>query len=271
MKKIVLTMFCLLFCVQSICLAIDLEDVDDMLGQLGIKDAIESTVGIDIDKVTNYLDWDAINISVQADMTNTTETQEREFQVGSTIYKSGITKIRIDINDGLEIPGKFPSDAFDNLYILRYLITKKAYMVSPSKKTYMELEPGKGREMLGELKERFDFKLAKIKEKEKLGTEDINGYLCDKVHVIMVSNNGTENDIMAWLALDLKNFPIQIISNFKTNDGKNGTNTTIFSNIKEMIPDESLFEIPEGYVECDNKVELLSGGKFGSKLKKKRR
>ncbi|MGR3219422.1 MAG: DUF4412 domain-containing protein [Candidatus Anammoxibacter sp.] len=271
MKKIAFTVFCFLFCMPTFCFAIDLEDVEGLLGQLGLKDAIESTVGIDIDKVTDYLHWAAIKISLRADMPNTTDIRGKIFQVDSTIYKRGISNIRIDVKTGLNIPGTLPSTALANLYMLQYPLKRKGYLVSPLKKSYMKLDPERGREMRGELKERFSNRSVTTKTKESLGDENINGYLCNKVHVVAVSDNGTKNDMMVWLAYDLKNFPIKIISHFENQKGVKGINTTIFSNIKVTEPDKSLFEIPDDYIKCDNIIGLLSGGKFGSRLRKRKK
>ena len=85
----------------------------------------------------------------------------------------------------------------------------------------------------------------------------------------MTLHNGTHNDITAWMAKDLKGFPIKIISRFKTPRGVTGTNKTMFTNIQKTLPKNSLFEIPDKYVKCKNFVELLSGGKFGKRLKKR--
>ena len=133
----------------------------------------------------------------------------------------------------------------------------------------MELDPEKAREMMGELKEEFEDKSTTIEKKEKLGEETIDGHLCDKYHIIMTLHNGTNNDVTAWLAQDLKGFPIKITSRFKTPRGVTGTNKTMFTNIKKTLPQNSLFEIPDKYVKCKNFVELLSGGKFGKRLKKR--
>ena len=270
MKKIIYTVLCCLFFIQTGCFAIDLEEIDDLLGKVGLKDAIESTVGIDIDKVADYLHWDAINVSLRADMSNTTDIQGKELQVDSTIYKGGLADIRIEVKTGINIPGMLPSEALANLYMLQNPLKRKGYLVSPLKKSYMELDPERGREMLGVLKKRLGNR-PEVKKKESLGDEDINGYLCNKMHIVVSTDSGTENDILVWLAYDLKNFPIKTIVSFENSNGAKGTSTTIFSNIKEMEPDKSLFEIPRNYVKCNNIIELLRGGKLGSQLLKRKK
>jgi hypothetical protein len=118
------------------------------------------------------------------------------------------------------------------------------------------------------MKERYDDKRAKIEHKEKLGTETLDGYTCEKIHLVMTLASGMTCDIHAWLAQELNRFPIKIINDFTTAKGVEGTTRVRFTNIRKKKPDESLFEIPDNYMECKNIVQLITGGKFGKRLKK---
>jgi len=63
---------------------------------------------------------------------------------------------------------------------------KRKYLSCFTKhKGYLKLDPEKGRELFGQLKEGLGDNPGKIDKKERLGTEEINGYLCDKVHIMM--------------------------------------------------------------------------------------
>jgi hypothetical protein len=269
MKKRIIAILLFLPFLPVFCSAIDFKELGDKLEQFGINDALK-TVGIDLDRVTYYLNWDNINLSLKADMANTTETLGRKVQIDSKVYKKGLSRIRINVKGDIQIPRAQSPVMISNSYMLRYPIKKEAYLVLPLKKAYMKLDPEKSREMLGQLKERLDEKSGKIEKKEIIGTEELDGYLCDKAHVIMTLANGTRCDITAWLAKDLKGFPIKIILQYETPRGVTGTNTTVFKNIEKTEPEDALFEIPEDYIKCDNIIELATGGKFGSKIKKRK-
>jgi hypothetical protein len=107
-----------------------------------------------------------------------------------------------------------------------------------------------------------------VEKKESLGKEQMGGYLCEKVHILMTLPNGTKSDINAWLAEDLKGFPVKIVSHSTTPRGITAVNTTTFSNIEKKLPEKSLFVIPEDYIKCKNFIGLTTRGKLGKRLKK---
>ena len=55
-----------------------------------------------------------------------------------------------------------------------------------------------------------------------------------------------------------------------TAQGITGTSLTEFKNIQKTVPDKSLFELPEGFTKYDTLVQLATGTKAGSRIKKVR-
>ncbi len=82
----------------------------------------------------------------------------------------------------------------------------------------------------------------------------------------MAFANRTRTDVTAWLAQNLKGFPIKTAANIKTLRGISGATVTTFSNIEKTEPEDDLFSIPKDYVKDDNLVEVATAGKFGSHL-----
>ncbi|MBW1838864.1 MAG: DUF4412 domain-containing protein [Deltaproteobacteria bacterium] len=260
----------LVLCVLSYpCFAFELEELGEKLEQTGLKETLEEAVGIKLDTVTNYLNWETINVSFIADMLSTTDAMGRKVQVDSKVYKKGITDIRIDVKGSIMTQkGKRPIELVD-FYMLRYPLKKEAFIALPRRGTYMKLDPEKGRKMLADLQERLDDKKAKVEKKESLGKEQMGGYLCEKVHILMTLPNGTKSDINAWLAEDLKGFPVKIVSRSTTRRGITVDNTTTFNNIEKKVPAKSLFVIPEDYIKCKNIIGLTTRGTRGKGINKR--
>jgi hypothetical protein len=247
------------------CFAFDLKELGNVLEKTDLQNVLKTGTGIDMDSVTDYLSWDDINLSFQGDMTSITDTLERQVHIDAKVYKRGLGKVRIDAKTGLQILRAEKPVTLTDSYILRYPF--KAYLVMPLKKGYLELDPDKSRDMLGELQKKHKDKSATIDKKEQLGQEEIDGYLCEKVRVVMTLPNGTKSNITAWLSEKLKGFPLKIISDHISPAGIVTKNTTLFSNLEEMMPAEELFEIPKDYTEYDTLLELATEGKLGSRIK----
>ena len=247
------------------CLDFDLKKLDDTLTRYGLKEAAESAAGISLDTVTEYLDWDRVNLSMQADMKNTSVVLGRRAEIDAEVFKLGMRAVRIDPRTVISIPRADRPVTLTGMYMLRYPLKDTAFMVLPKKKTYMKLDPERSRELLGELRESLHDRKAEIMKKEMPGSEEMDGRMCDRAHVIMKLYNGTRVDATAWLAQGLKGFPVKISADFTTPRGIKGTNTTLFTNIRKTVPDEKLFDIPDNYRRCKNIVEMLGGGAFGSR------
>jgi len=243
-------------------LAVDLGQIGKAVDALGIESALDAA-GIDLSRITDYLDWESINISLSADMANTTNILGRTVTVDGKLYKKGLSNLRVDLKSELEVPGK-DSIRLADCFILDELLEKQAYVVFPMKEAYVKIDPDDVLEMLGQFQKKRDGK-AKIEKKEDLGSETVDGIDCKKVHIIMTMANGTQNDITAWLAKELKGFPVKIAVDFKPLRGKPGTSVTTFKNIETTDPEAGLFSIPEGYAQYDNLVQVATRGKRGSR------
>jgi hypothetical protein len=262
MKKTALVLGIAVLLMPHDCLAVDLGQIGKTVETLGMKNALDAA-GIDLSRITDYLDWETINISLAADMANTTTMMGKTVTVDGMLYKKGLSNVRIDLKSELEVPGK-DSIRLTDCFILDELLEKQAYIVFPLKEAYVKIDPDDVLEMLGQFQKKRDGK-AKIEKKEDLGSETVDGIDCKKVHIIMTMANGTQNDITAWLAKELKGFPIKIAVDFKPLRGKPGTSVTTFSNIATTDPDAALFSIPEGYVQYDNFVQVATHGKQRSR------
>jgi len=250
----------------QLCSAIDLEGIGKTLEKAGVSDVLKSS-GIDLDRITDYLDWETINVSLVSDFTNVTELKRGKVVIDGRVYKIGINSLRVDLKSGIEVPGR-DSRRLTDCFVLYHILKKQAFVVFPRKDAYIIIDPDEARDLIGSLLKNRDGK-PKIEKKEDLGMEVIEGQDCKKIAALIKFPNNTKTNIMAWLSQGMKGFPVKILADFKTPQGIAGTNTTTFSNIEKTEPDEALFAIPKDYVKYNNLVEVASEGKLGSRLGKK--
>ena len=255
-----------LLLIPCLCSAIDLGEIGKTLEKAGVPDILKSS-GIDLDRFNDYLNWEALNVSLVSDFRNVTELKRGSAIIDGRIYKSGINSLRVDLKSGIEVPGKNAARLTD-CYLLYHILKKQAYLVFPRKEAYVKIDPDEARELIGSLLKNRDGK-PKVEKKEDLGIETIDGHECEKISALMKFPNGMKSNVTAWLAQTLKGFPVKILADFKTPQGIAGTNTTVFTNIEKTEPDESLFAIPRDYVKYSNLVEVATEGNLGSRLEKK--
>jgi hypothetical protein len=264
--KIIVCFIAALLLIPQLCSAIDLGEIGKTLGNAGVPDMLKSS-GIDLSRITDYLNWETINVSLASDFTNITEFKRGKAVIDGRLYKSGINSLRVDLKSGIEVPGRNAIHLTD-CYVLYHILKKQAYAVFPRKNGYIKIDPDEARELIGAFLKKRDGK-PKIEKKEDLGMEAIDGHECNKIAALLKFPNGTKSNITAWLVQSLKGFPIKIVADFNTPQGIAGTNTTAFTNIEKTEPDEALFAIPGDYVKYDNLVEVATEGKLGSRLEKK--
>jgi hypothetical protein len=262
MKKIILIAGIAMLLMPHEGLAVDLGEIGKAVETLGVANVLDAA-GIDLSRITDYLDWETINISLAADMANITKMLGKTVTVDGKLYKKGLSNVRIDLKSELEVPGR-DSIRLADCFILDEPREKQAYIVFPLKEAYVKIDPDDVLEMLGQWQKKRDGK-AKVEKQEVLGSETVDGIDCRKVRILMTMANGTKNDITAWLAQDLKGFPVKIAVDFKPLRGKPGTSVTTFSNIQTTEPEAALFSIPEGYVLYDNLVQVATQGKRGAR------
>ena len=266
MKKYFFLIFISVFIIPPNCLSLDLGDLGKTLEKAGVGNVLE-TSGIDLDKLTDYLNWETLNVSFISDLKNITAIGRRKVLFDGKVYKNGINALRLDLKGGLEVPGKDGLRLAD-CHILYRMLKKKAYLVFPNREAFIEVDPDEVREMLGSIMKKKDGK-PKIEKKEFLGQELFDGHDCKKVFAAMKFENGTRTNVTTWLAQGLKGLPVKIIADITTRLGITGSNTTTFTNIRKTEPDEELFTIPENFIKYKNLVEVASEGKLGSRLEKK--
>lgn len=111
---------------------------------------------------------------------------------------------------------------------------KVVWMIKPDNGIYMEMPLTAGSPQAV-----YDDKeLKKIADKKKVGSEEVNGYKCDKFEIIYHDSN--MGKMTSWVAKKL-NFPIKMIHR-----GPYGEIYTEYRNIKPGKVKDSLFEIPQG-------------------------
>jgi hypothetical protein len=266
LKKIILSFLFIFFSLHTTALA-GIEKPGETLDALGIKYVLPQS-GIDFDRAAEYLNWEQLNVSLKADMTSVTDIFGKTVHVDSVIYKKSLCALRVDIKGGLQVQQDAKTLPLVNCYLLEYPLKDKAFIVFPKKNGYMELDSEKIREMLGDRIEKNKKKKSTVQKKEKLGTEEIDGRLCEKMHIVQVSGTGMKNESNTWLAKDLSGFPVKILLQFEMPRGQTGASSILFTNIVKGEQDSSLFELPGEYEKYDNLVELATEGKMGSRLDK---
>ena len=110
------------------------------------------------------------------------------------------------------------------------------WTLMPQNRMYMEMPATQKGRILTQT-DQNDIK--DIAEKKYLGTEKINGFICDKYRLVFKDKaRGTTTQ---WISKKLK-FPIKAVS-----DTTNGKVVVEYKNIRETKLSDSLFNIPAGY------------------------
>lgn len=114
------------------------------------------------------------------------------------------------------------------------MAAKKTYVLMPAQKMYMEhtMDPAKNQDKT-DPKE-----WESVADVKYLGTETIQGYVCDKIQMTMKDGTGTG---LQWHS---KKLGYAVRSIFKTKEGEMSTE---LSNIKEGGVADSLFVVPAGW------------------------
>ena len=222
---------------------------------------------IDKSELLGLLNWENANLSFSSDLASKTVTQGKVIKRKSKIYKLGRSLLRIDTEPSMLKAYNRSNSQMGNFYIIKKADSKKAYMVFPDKKAYVEADTDEIKKALKNVGEQLEDKAGnrqKIKSFERLGETSIEGIACEKVHAITVDKNGTTFDITAWLAGSYNYFPLKTIIKSTMPTGQQVENTMLFHNIKRKAPAKSLFEIPSGYREYKNLVQLQTNGKAGT-------
>lgn len=115
----------------------------------------------------------------------------------------------------------------------------KSYTLNTADKTYMQMPINVDVAKIGQPMEEFDKEIAQIADKKQLGTEEVNGYLCDKYEIIY--HDKSKGKMYQWYSEELK-FPVKIV--YESSLGKM---VTEYSNVKNDPIDDSTFQVPADY------------------------
>jgi hypothetical protein len=110
------------------------------------------------------------------------------------------------------------------------------YILLPGQNMYMEMQ--NSQVTLGE-GEDFEKKYSGKGKITNLGTETIEGYLCDKYQIVY--NDPNQGEATIWIAREF-NYPLKVYA-----ESPQDKATILYSNISEADLADSLFTIPEGY------------------------
>jgi uncharacterized protein len=86
----------------------------------------------------------------------------------------------------------------------------------------------------------------------ELGQEDVDGHPCVKKRFVVTTGDGEKHEVLAWLASDLKNFPVK--TQLKDEDN---IEVTTYKQIQFIQPDAKLFEPPAGFIEYKDFDEMM--------------
>lgn len=162
-------------------------------------------------------------------------------------------KMRTDIDMGKTKIGQQHAEVSAQMEMLG--LNRVVTVSRPDKKTSYVIYPGMGAycELPAKSTTGTPVKPPTIERKE-IGRETIDGHPCIKYLVTVTDEAGQKQEITAWQATDLNNFPIK--TEMKAD---NNTITTTFKNIKLAKPPAGLFEAPPGCKKYDSVQEMMMG------------
>ncbi|WAC08112.1 MAG: DUF4412 domain-containing protein [Thermodesulfobacteriota bacterium] len=154
------------------------------------------------------------------------QKMQGQTQTGKVFIKG--KKMRMEMNT--------PGNTGNKMVHIMLPEENKTIIIMTEEKTYMEM---KATNNPGSPPSSNKEDLEKVATFKQLGTETINGYLCDRYQVIFHDKN--QGTMTQWYSKKL-NFPIKMVS-----QGPQGEIVTEYQNIKEdAIPDTN-FLIPPDY------------------------
>ena len=89
-------------------------------------------------------------------------------------------------------------------------------------------------------------------EKQKVGTETIDGHSSDKFLIKITYKNGNSEEVYIWEAKDLDRFVIKAEM-----ENKDSKVVVEMKNIQLSSPQKTLFEVPQGYIKASNMMEIF--------------
>ena len=111
----------------------------------------------------------------------------------------------------------------------------RALMLYPDQKMYMEMNTKDTSRRASMMDEKLEDKATK----KYLGTETVNGYLCDKYEFTF--HDTSMGKTTQWFSKKLS-YPVKMV-----HQGEQGETVTEYKNIKEGGVSDSVFQLPSGY------------------------
>lgn len=201
--------------------------------------------GANPDSVLHKIFGTNLNFSANMRVEIKMPEQDNEMSMSGKIYFShGDSRTELDMSNmkGTKMPPQtieqMKAMGMDKMISISRPEAETVYMIYPGLESYAKLAAPAPAEDTN----------TKI-ETTELGKETVNGHPCVKKKYVVTGN---ENDLtmFAWLATDLKNYPVKIeIDATRDIAGKKlPTNTTLnFTDVNTAQPAASLFEPPAGY------------------------
>jgi hypothetical protein len=121
---------------------------------------------------------------------------------------------------------------------------KMSYLVYPGLQSYVET-PMQNAEAS---ESPADFKVLTT----QLGKETVDGHPCIKNQVLVIGKQSQTNEFIVWSATDLKNFPVKLQTEDKSNPA-----TMLFKNVSFSKPDAAQFAPPAAYTKYDSMMGMM--------------
>ena len=172
----------------------------------------------------------------------TTDTRGKQKDANEMSYAFLDGKLRTEIITGKS--SELDEMGLGKMVILARPDKQTAYMIYPGLKAYCEVPPS-AKQTAG--------KESKM-DTTDLGEEKIDKHPCTKQKVVVTDANGEQDEMLQWVAHDMKDFPVQT----QVRNGKD-TVTTTFRDVKFAKPDAALFELPADFKRYGSMQELMMG------------
>jgi len=195
--------------------------------------------------VFGYVDFGDRDFKAVLVSTTVDKTDNRTVTFEMPVAKSG-KKFRTDIDYSLMTQGESMPPAFSQMVTIHLGDEKRAYTLFPNVKKFMVNE---------DVDQPFeaDYEITRT----EVGKEVIDGHptIKYKVQVSFEGEDASPQEGFVWRATDLGDMMIK-------SEMENETIrfSTLLKNIVLKTPSEALFQVPEGYVESKNFMEIVMEG-----------
>ena len=195
--------------------------------------------------VFGYVDFGERDFSAVMVSTTVSKTDNRRITFEMPVAKAG-KKFRTEIDYSSMTQGESMPPSFSQMVTIHLGDEKLGYMLFPNVKKYMVNE-----DVEQPYEVDYDVK------REEVGKEVIDGHptIKYKVQVLFEGDDVTPQEGFVWRATDLGDMMIK-----SEMENETVQFSTILKNIVLKTPADALFEVPEGFVESKNFMEIVMEG-----------